>query len=68
MKTYKLTAELGSVTVTRTFEAAADDVAAIDSVFFIMDEAHRGQSGPWAKGRITLTNARGKILQEMAAK
>jgi hypothetical protein len=68
MKTYKLTAELGSVTTTRTFQAAGDDAAAMDSIFFIMDEAYRQKSGPWAKGQIQLTNSRGKVLQQMGAK
>ena len=70
MKTYKLTAELGSVTTTKTFGATNDEAATVDAVFMILDEAGRGRSkkNPWAIGRITLTDSRGKVLQEMEAK
>jgi hypothetical protein len=68
MSKYTLTAELGSVTSTRTFEQVSDEAATFDAINFIMDEAHLKQTGPWAKGKIVLMNSRGKVLQEMAAK
>jgi hypothetical protein len=68
MSRYTLTAELGSVTSTRTFEQANDAGAVFDAINFIMDEAHLQQTGPWAKGKIVLMNSRGKVLQEMDAK
>lgn len=68
MGKYTLTAELGSVTSTRTFEQVNDAGAVFDAISFIMDEAHQQQTGPWAKGKIVLMNSRGKVLQEMDAK
>lgn len=68
MSKYTLTAELGSVTSTRTFEQVNDKGAVFDAINFIMDEAHLQQSGPWAKGRIVLADSRGRVIQEMDAK
>jgi hypothetical protein len=68
MSRYTLTAELGSITSTRTFEQVNDAAATLQAIDFIMDEAHLQQTGPWAKGRIVLMNSRGKVLQEMDAK
>lgn len=68
MKQYKLTAELGSITSTRTFEQVNDEAATMQAIGFIMDEANLHQKGPWALGRIVLTDPRGKVLQEMEAK
>jgi hypothetical protein len=68
MSQYTLTAELGSVTSTRTFEQINDAAATFEAIHFIMDEANTHQSGPWAKGRIVLMDPRGRILQEMDAK
>jgi hypothetical protein len=68
MSKYTLTAELGSVTSTRTFTQVSDEAATFEAIGFIMDEAHLQQTGPWAKGKIVLMNSRGKVLQEMAAK
>lgn len=68
MSAYTLTAELGSVKTTRTFDQVNDEAATMQAIGFIMDEAHLHQKGPWALGKIVLTNARGKILQEMEAK
>ena len=68
MSKYTLTAELGSVTSTRTFEQINDEAATIQAIGFIMDEAHLHQKGPWALGKIVLKNSRGKVLQEMEAK
>ena len=68
MSRYTLTAELNSVTSTRTFEQVNDEAAVFDAINFIMDEAHLQQTGTWAKGKIVLMNSRGKVLQEIAAK
>lgn len=68
MSKYTLTAELGSVTSTRTFEQVNDEAAVFDAINFIMDEAHLRQKGPWALGKIVLADSRGKVLQEMEAK
>jgi hypothetical protein len=67
-KIYTVTAELGSIKSTRTFEQVNDDAAAMQAVNFIMDEAHLHQNGPWALGRIVLANAKGKTIYEMEAK
>lgn len=67
-KTYTLTAELGSVKCTRTFEQVNDDAAAMEAVGFVLDEAHMHPKGPWALGEINLMNAKGRILQHMDAK
>jgi hypothetical protein len=68
MSQYTLTAELGSVKSTRTFEQINDAAATMEAIGFIMDEAHLHQNGPWAKGNIKLMDPRGKVLQEMDAK
>lgn len=68
MSKYTLTAELGSVTSTKTFEQVNDAAATMQAIDFIMDEAHLQQKGPWALGKIVLKNSRGKVLQEMEAK
>jgi len=67
-KVYTLTAELGSVKSTRTFEQVSDEAATFDAINFIMDEAHLKQNGPWAKGHIMLVNSKGEVLQKMEAK
>ena len=67
-KTYTLTAELGSVKSTRTFEQVSDAAAMFEAIGFIMDEAHLHQKGPWAIGRIVLANSKGKVLHEMESK
>jgi hypothetical protein len=67
-KTYTLTAELGSVKSTRTFQQVGDDAATFEAIGFIMDEAHLHQNSPWAIGRIVLANSKGKVLHEMESK
>ena len=65
---YTLTAELDSVTCTKTFHADNNEQAAFSAIAHILDEAHENKKSPWALGHIILSNSRGKVLQEMAAK
>lgn len=67
-KTYTLTAELGSIKSTRTFQQGNDVGAMWEAMNFILDEGNLHQTGPWALGHIVLANAKGKTLHEMPAK
>lgn len=67
-KIYTVSAELGAITCSKTFEQVNDEAAMFEAMGFVLDEAHLDQKGPWALGRIVLANAKGKVLHEMAAK
>jgi hypothetical protein len=73
MAEYTLTAQYSwepntLTTATETFEAISDIVANRIAMDLVLDYAHANPNGLWSKGKITLTDSTGKILQEMPAK
>ena len=73
MSEYTLTAQISwaentLTTATETFIATNDIAATIQAIDLVLDYAHSNPNGLWSKGKITLTDSTGKILQEMPAK
>lgn len=67
MATYQLTAERDGLTETVTIEARNDADAIANGSFRVMELAYPNVE-LWAKGAITLTDAKGVIVQTMAEK
>jgi len=65
---YKLTATLENKVATRGIMAVDDADATFAAINYIMDAAYKNQTGPWALGKIALTNENGELIQEMEAK
>ena len=65
---YTLEAVLDTTITEVILDATSDEEAVMDAIGVIMDNAYADKSGPWALGKITLTDPSGNILQSMAAK
>jgi hypothetical protein len=68
MSSYQLTATLDDKTVLTSFIADDDADAMMEAIYYIMDEAYNDKLGPWAKGRIELTDPNGDTINTMEAK
>jgi hypothetical protein len=65
---YTLTATLDGITSRKSLRAFSDEEAMSDAIHKILAYAHVAQTGPWAKGRIELTDPNGYIIEVMEAK
>jgi len=68
MEFYTLKAELGRQTVFSGVLAESEEQARVGASFKVIDLAHKNPEGVWAKGGVTLTDPRGKVLETMPTK
>lgn len=69
VRTYKLTAVLGSERRVKTLHASDDTDVMFAAIKHVLDSAHDAPPGsPWRFGRIELRDESGRLVAEMDAK
>ena len=68
MGVYLLSAELDEKVEMKMLAAEDAEQAMMEAIPIILDYAFQDQTGPWAIGRILLTDNGGNVVAEMEAK